>query len=272
MLQTTVQPVAPAAANTETGTPLLDVDKVTLRYKTPNLLITATEDVSFSVDRSDRFVLLGPSGCGKSTLLKAIGGYMAPASGSITIKGRPVKKPGADRMMVFQEFDQLLPWKTVLENVMFPLLVARKLPRAEAEAVARDYIDKVKLTRAVDTYPHMLSGGMKQRVAIARGMAMQPDILLMDEPFAALDALTRRQMQDELLQLWEETRFTVLFVTHSIAEAIKISNRILLLSPHPGRVRAEVRGVEGVRDDPVAATELEEQIHTMLFSEPGHRE
>ena len=251
-------------------TPLLSVDHVTLRYKTPNLLITATEDVSFNVRESDRFVLLGPSGCGKSTLLKAVGGYMTPAAGSIHINGRKVKSPGPDRMMVFQEFDQLMPWKTVLENVMFPLLVARKLPRAEAEARARDYIDKVKLTRAVDSYPHTLSGGMKQRVAIARGMAMQPDILLMDEPFAALDALTRRQMQDELLQLWEDTKFTVIFVTHSIAEAIKISNRILLLSPHPGRVKAEVVDVDKVSREDGSAAALEQGIHDLLFSsEPG---
>lgn len=254
------------------GRSLLTVDKVTLRYKTPNLLITATEDVSFSVERSDRFVLLGPSGCGKSTLLKAVGGYMAPVSGSIHINGRQVKKPGADRMMVFQEFDQLLPWKTVLENVMFPLIVARKLPHREAEARAKEYIDKVKLTRAIDSYPHTLSGGMKQRVAIARGMAMQPDILLMDEPFAALDALTRRQMQDELLQLWEDTRFTVIFVTHSIAEAIKVSNRILLLSPHPGRVKAEVIDVDRARQDDGSAAALERDIHNLLFSEAGHRE
>lgn len=271
MLQTKIAADKPTT-EMATAKPLLNVDKVTLRYKTPNLLITATENVSFSVAQSDRFVLLGPSGCGKSTLLKAIGGYMTPTAGRIEIKGQPVKKPGADRMMVFQEFDQLLPWKTVLENVMFPLTTARRLPRREAEAIARDYIEKVKLTRAVDTYPHMLSGGMKQRVAIARGMAMQPDILLMDEPFAALDALTRRQMQDELLQLWEDTRFTVIFVTHSIAEAIKISNRILLLSPHPGRVKAEVRDVESVRSDAAAAAKLEQEIHHMLFAEQGHRE
>ena len=170
-------------------------------------------------------------------------------------------------MMVFQEFDQLLPWKTVLQNVMFPLLVARKLPRREAEERARDYIEKVKLTRAVDAFPHTLSGGMKQRVAIARGMAMEPDILLMDEPFAALDALTRRRMQDELLQLWQDTRFTVLFVTHSIAEAIRIGNRILLLSPHPGRVKAEVDDVETVNAIEGGATKLETQIHDLLFME-----
>jgi NitT/TauT family transport system ATP-binding protein len=170
-------------------------------------------------------------------------------------------------MMIFQEFDQLLPWKTVLENVMFPLLMTRKLSRKDAEIRARAYIEKVSLTRVVDSYPHTLSGGMKQRVAIARGMAMEPDILLMDEPFAALDALTRRTCQDELLQLWAETKFTVLFVTHSIAEAIKIGNRILLLSPHPGRVKAEVIDVDKVSGEDGSAARLEKQIHDLLFAD-----
>lgn len=246
---------------------LLDVDRVTLRYKTAAAVLTATERVSFQVNRSDRFVLLGPSGCGKSTLLKAVGGYLPPSEGIITIAGRAVTAPGPDRMMVFQEFDQLLPWKTVLENVMFPLLDARRLPRRKAEAKARHYIEKVHLTRSIDAYPHTLSGGMKQRVAIARGMAMEPDILLMDEPFAALDALTRRTCQDELLQLWEDTRFTVLFVTHSIAEAIKIGNRILLLSPHPGRVKAEVVDVDTASVTDGSAGRLEKEIHDMLFAE-----
>ncbi|MGB6105078.1 MAG: ABC transporter ATP-binding protein [Pusillimonas sp.] len=248
---------------------LLEVDAVTLRYKTPESIITATDSVSFNVDSADRFVLLGPSGCGKSTLLKAVGGYLIPEEGEIRIKGKPVKRPGADRMMVFQEFDQLLPWKTVLENVMFPLLVARKMPRKEAEERARSYVEKVHLGKFADSYTHTLSGGMKQRVAIARGMSMEPDILLMDEPFAALDALTRRQMQDELLQLWDETRFTVMFVTHSIAEAIRIGNRILLLSPHPGQVKAEVSNVEAIADDPAAAAELEQEIHGLLFDQEG---
>lgn len=251
---------------------LLDVEVVTLRYKTATTLVTATEGVSFKVNVSDRFVLLGPSGCGKSTLLKAVGGYMRPDAGEIRIKDRVVRKPGADRMMVFQEFDQLLPWKTVLENVTFPLATARKMSRRQAEERARAYIDKVRLTDFADSYPHTLSGGMKQRVAIARGMAMEPDILLMDEPFAALDALTRRRMQDELLQLWEDTKFTVLFVTHSIAEAIRIGNRILLLSPHPGRVKAEVADVDCAAADDASAARLERQIHDLLFEEEGHRE
>lgn len=266
MLQT---PVAASArtAGAPSAAPLLEVENVTLRYKTTSLILTATDRVSFSVNRSDRFVLLGPSGCGKSTLLKAVGGYMLPSEGEIRIKDRTVKAPGADRMMVFQEFDQLLPWKTVLENVTFPLLNARGLSRNEAVDKARHYIEKVGLGRAIDSYPHTLSGGMKQRVAIARGMAMEPDILLMDEPFAALDALTRRTCQDELLQLWDETRFTVMFVTHSIAEAIKIGNRILLLSPHPGRVKAEVNDVDRVRPEDGSAAELERHIHDLLFSE-----
>ena len=143
--------------------------------------------------------------------------------------------------MVFQEFDQLLPWKTVKQNITFALTNGGRCSTGEeADDIARHYIHKVKLDRFEDTYPHMLSGGMKQRVAIARGMAMEPDILLMDEPFAALDALTRRQMQEELLQLWEDTHFTVLFVTHSIEEACIVGSRILVLSPHPGQVKAEL--------------------------------
>ena len=255
-------------------TALLDVSDVTLRYKTSSAVVTATERVSFTVDRSDRFVLLGPSGCGKSTLLKAVGGYMTPSEGRMRISGREISEPGADRMMIFQEFDQLLPWKTVLENVMFPLLMTRRLPRQEAEARARAYIEKVSLTRVVDAYPHTLSGGMKQRVAIARGMAMEPDILLMDEPFAALDALTRVRMQDELLALWDAVKFTVIFVTHSIPEAIKIGNRILLLSPHPGQVKAEINSVPRGEATSAAGVKLEQTVHDMLFAdrieEPGH--
>lgn len=253
-------------------TALLDVSDVTLRYKTSSAVVTATERVSFTVDRSDRFVLLGPSGCGKSTLLKAVGGYMTPSEGKMRISGREISEPGADRMMIFQEFDQLLPWKTVLENVMFPLLMTRRLPRKEAEQRARAYIEKVSLTRVVDAYPHTLSGGMKQRVAIARGMAMEPDILLMDEPFAALDALTRRKMQDELLDLWDDTKFTVLFVTHSIEEAIKIGNQILLLTPHPGQVRAELSSVPRDRMHSDEARALESRIHDMLFAPENEAE
>ena len=246
--------------------PLLAVQGVTLQYKTREHLVTATYRVSFDVLPSDRFVLLGPSGCGKSTLLKAVGGYLRPVEGAIRLKGAEVVRPGPDRVMVFQEFDQLLPWRTVMQNVMFPLVASGRLDGAAARERAREYVEKVKLGAFADSYPHMLSGGMKQRVAIARGMAMEPDILLMDEPFAALDALTRRKMQEELLALWDETRFTVLFVTHSIPEAIRIGTRILLLSPHPGQVKAELNSLPH-EAEPAALALLEQRIHSMLFAD-----
>ena len=257
----------PAASAVE---PILDVDGVTLQYKTKEHLITATYRVSFQIFPSDRFVLLGPSGCGKSTLLKGVAGYLKPVEGEMRLKGRVITDPGPDRVMVFQEFDQLLPWKTVKQNITFALLNGGRCDtKAQADEIAREYIHKVKLDRFEDTYPHMLSGGMKQRVAIARGMAMEPDILLMDEPFAALDALTRRQMQEELLQLWEETHFTVLFVTHSIEEALIVGSRVLVLSPHPGQVKAELNahhlGHTNVGDEAFAA--LQKRIHDMLFAD-----
>lgn len=247
--------------------PLLDVSGVTLQYKTQDHLVTATYRVDFRVFESDRYVLLGPSGCGKSTLLKAVGGYLTPTEGEIRLKGKVVTRPGPDRMMVFQEFDQLLPWKTVKENVLFPLVCSGKLSGKAAVEKAMQYIETVNLSKFANHYPHMLSGGMKQRVALARGMAMEPDVLLMDEPYAALDALTRRKMQDELLQLWDDIHFTVIFVTHSIPEAIKIGSRILLLSPHPGQVKAELASVPREGASVEASKALENRIHNMLFAD-----
>ena len=250
---------------------LLQVDGVSLEYRTPERVVRATHRVGFDVFEADRFVLLGPSGCGKSTLLKAIGGFIAPVEGSIRLDGRAVTAPGPDRIVVFQEFDQLPPWKTVKENVMFPLRASGTLGRREAAERALHYLAKVGLDKFADVHPHQLSGGMKQRVAIARALAMQPRVLLMDEPFAALDALTRRRMQEELLALWDEVRFTLLFVTHSIEEALVVGNRIALLSPHPGRMRAEINShaFDLASQGGVEFQATAQRIHRMLFEEEG---
>jgi NitT/TauT family transport system ATP-binding protein len=264
---------APSAqANGDTTTsevmPLLRANGVTLQYKTPDHLVTATYRVSFDIFPAERFVILGPSGCGKSTLLKAIAGFIKPVEGNILLKGHPVAAPGPDRMMVFQEFDQLLPWKTVLQNIMFPML-ENGVRRPEARERALDAVKRVGLAEFVDVYPHMLSGGMKQRCAIARAMAMKPDVLLMDEPYGSLDALTRRKMQDELLQLWDDIRFTLVFVTHSIEEAVIVGSRILVLSPHPGQVRAELNSPGFAHDarSSLAFQNLVNHISGMLFGE-----
>lgn len=249
--------------------PLLSVNNVSLEYRNEQRTVRATHDVSFDVFRGDRFVLLGPSGCGKSSLLKAVAGFIVPRSGNITMEGLPIKKPGPDRVVVFQEFDQLPPWKTVLENVMFPLLASKRLDKVAARERAQHWIGKVGLAGFEQAHPHTLSGGMKQRVAIARALAMQPEVLLMDEPFAALDALTRRKMQEELGRLWEELRFTLVFVTHSIEEALVVGNRILLLSPHPGRVRAELNSHQfGLHSAGSAEFQAaSSRIHGLLFDE-----
>ena len=272
MLMTEARTHRAESQGTVEATPLpvlLQVKGVTLQYKTPQHLVTATYRVDFDVHEADRFVILGPSGCGKSTLLKAVGGFMNPVEGSIRIRGREISAPGPDRMMVFQEFEQLMPWKTVLQNVLFPMKVSGRFKGTDARERALSALAKVNLSKFANVYPHMLSGGMKMRVAIARAMAMEPDILLMDEPFAALDALTRRKMQEELLGLWDQLHFTVMFVTHSIEEAILVGSRILVLSPHPGRVRAELNSTgfgHGSVDHPDFGR-LSRRIHDFLFED-----
>jgi NitT/TauT family transport system ATP-binding protein len=254
------------SASTTTGLPLISARGVTLRYRSETAITTATYRVSFDVLDRDRFVLLGPSGCGKSTLLKAIGGFLEPVEGELLLRGQRITKPGPDRAFVFQEFDQLLPWKTVRQNISFALTTGRRLDHRAAAERTQHFIDKVGLSHFADNYPHMLSGGMKQRVAIARAMATEPDVLLMDEPFAALDALTRDRMQEELLRLCDATRFAVIFVTHSIPEAIRVGTRILLLTPHPGQARAELDCPgQDARDS--SGRLLSERIHELLFEQ-----
>jgi NitT/TauT family transport system ATP-binding protein len=248
--------------------PVLKMSGVTLQYRTETSIVTAVYRVSFDVHHAERFILLGASGCGKSTLLKAAAGFIKPVEGSIEVNGCRVSGPGPNRMMVFQEFDQLLPWKSVEENIAYPMLVSGRFKRKNARERARCFMAKVGLEKFRDSFPYMLSGGMKQRVSIARAMAMEPDVLLMDEPFAALDALTRRKMQEELLQLWDDVRFTVVFVTHSIEEAVIVGSRVLVLTPHPGRVRAELDADPCVFADQGSGefAGLCNRIHSMLFT------
>lgn len=255
------------AALTAAAQPLLQVKNLTLEYRSEQRTVRATHEVSFDVHQGDRFVLLGASGCGKSSLLKSIAGFIPPRSGQILLQGQPVTEPGPDRVVVFQEFDQLPPWKRVLDNVAFGLIASRQCGKDEARERAHQALQTVGLSRAADAFPHQLSGGMKQRVAIARALVMRPRVLLMDEPFAALDALTRRSLQEELLRLWKELGFTLLFVTHAIEEALLVGNRILLLSPHPGRVRAELdAGAFGFDSLGSADFQAQQQrIHRLLF-------
>lgn len=251
------------------GERVLEVRELDIEFRTRGRHVAGVSNISFDIYEADRLVLLGPSGCGKSTLLKAIGGFVKPTHGEIVLDGQSVAKPGIDRMVVFQEFDQLAPWKTVAQNVMFPLRVGKGLSRSEARELALDTLEKVGLSRFADAFPHTLSGGMKQRVAIARALAVRPRVLLMDEPFAALDALTRTRMQEELLRLWEDTRVTLLFVTHSIEEALVVGTRIVLLDGQPGRLRAELdAGTFGL--DEVASPDFRRasaRIHDLLFGE-----
>jgi NitT/TauT family transport system ATP-binding protein len=251
----------------DTPQALLQIQDVSLEYQTRDRIVRATQGVCIDVFEGERYVLLGPSGCGKSTLLKAVAGFVTPAHGLITLQGQPVTGPGPDRVVVFQEFDQLAPWKTVLDNVLFALKASGTLRGAAARERALYYLDKVGLSAFTSAYPNTLSGGMKQRVAIARALAMQPRILLMDEPFASLDALTRRKMQEELLRLWDEVRFTLLFVTHSIEEALVVGSRIALLSPHPGRLRAEINAhaFDLQSQGSPAFQHAAQRIHSLLF-------
>jgi NitT/TauT family transport system ATP-binding protein len=200
--------------------------------------VLALEDVSIDVQPREFLALLGPSGCGKSTLLYLLGGFLPIEKGSIHVEGKPVAAPGPDRGIVFQHF-ALFPWKTVRANVLYGL-ERMGLARDERERRAQSFIDLVGLNGFEDSFPSQLSGGMKQRTAIARTLAFDPKILLMDEPFGALDAQTRSLMQEELLRIWQRTPKTVIFVTHDVQEAVYLADRVAVMSARPGRIKAIV--------------------------------
>lgn len=215
---------------------ILEVDKLSKHFETPQgNSVTALNNVSFKTHRREFVCVIGPSGCGKSTLIRILAGLENESSGRVMLDGKEVHGPGPDRGMVFQGYT-LFPWLTVKKNVMFGLERAGK-GKGPSESEALQWIDLVGLDKFADSYPHQLSGGMKQRVAIARALANQPRILLMDEPFGALDAQTRAKMQAYLMDIWKNIDITILFITHDLDEAIYLADRILVLKAHPGEVQ-----------------------------------
>jgi ABC-type nitrate/sulfonate/bicarbonate transport system ATPase subunit len=236
----------------------IEIRNVTLEYDTPAGRVTGVQDVSFDIGASEFVCIVGPSGCGKSTLLNTIAGFLSPVAGEIRIGGKPVTGHGMDRGVVFQDFAQLFPWRTALGNVTFGLEM-KGIGKEERERIAREQLRLVKLEKFTASYPHHLSGGMQQRVAIARALAYNPAVLLMDEPFAALDALTRDEMQRLLADVWRETRKTVIYVTHNVAEAVYLADRVIVMSPHPGTVKVQVKIPLARPRDPLSAEFLEWQ-------------
>jgi NitT/TauT family transport system ATP-binding protein len=254
---------------------ILDVQGLGKEFETPQGSVTALRDVSFHVHRREFVCVIGPSGCGKSTLIRILAGLESHTSGRVLLEGRPVVGPGPDRGMVFQGYT-LFPWLTVKKNVMFGLEVSGRGGIPEADAL--QWIDLVGLSKFANSYPHQLSGGMKQRVAIARALANQPRILLMDEPFGALDAQTRARMQTYLMEIWKNIDVTIVFITHDLDEAVYLADRILVLKANPGEVQELIevpvphpRSSEQFLGPEFLATKahLEELIHPPQAEEVG---
>ena len=218
----------------------LSVESFSKEFRTRSGVVAALSDISLGINEGEFVCLVGPSGCGKSTLLNIIAGLEEPDSGRVLSDGKQISGPGRDRMVMFQEH-ALFPWLDVMGNVMFGLKLKPNLSNTERREVARFYINLVGLERFASANIHELSGGMKQRVALARALAPNPRILLMDEPFAALDALTREQLYGDIQQIWEARKKTIIFVTHNVREAACLGNRVVLFSAHPGRIRDQFK-------------------------------
>ena len=247
---------------------VLEVKALSREFETPHGSVTALKNINFKTHKREFVCVIGPSGCGKSTLIRILAGLETPSKGQVLLDGKEVKGPGPDRGMVFQGYT-LFPWRTVKKNVMFGLEIAGR-GKMPSEEEAMQWIELVGLTKFANSYPHQLSGGMKQRVAIARALANQPRILLMDEPFGALDAQTRAKMQAYLMEIWQNIDITILFITHDLDEAIYLADRILVLKAHPGEVQELVevpvpqpRSTEQFLSPEFLATKkrLEELIH-----------
>lgn len=252
--------------------PKIVVKAITKEYRMKTGLFQALQQVSLHVLQNEFVSLVGPSGCGKSTLLRIIAGLDEPTSGTMTVSGHPIEGSGADRGMVFQSYT-LFPWLTVRENIEFGLSL-KKMPKKQRKEISDHYLKLVSLIPFADSYPKELSGGMKQRVAIARALANSPEVLLMDEPFAALDAQTKSDMQELLLEIWEREKTTVLFITHDIEEAIFLSQRVYVMQSHPGRIEKEVMIPDNLRRhkhirDSDAFIRLKREIISLLHKKKG---
>ena len=219
--------------------PILDIRRVTKRFTFNGESVTALAEADLRIEKGEFVCLIGPSGCGKSTLLRMVAGFETASEGEVHMWARPVPGPGPDRGMVFQDYG-LFPWLTVRGNIGFGP-AARGRPAREVRETEARFVEMVGLSRFADAFPHQLSGGMKQRVAIARVLANEAEVVLMDEPFGALDAMTRERLQAELLDIWAKQKLTVLFVTHAIEEAILLADRVVVMSPGPGRIVADER-------------------------------
>ena len=259
-----------AFANSKAGS--ISIDQVSVHFRTPGREVIALQDIDLEVAPGELVCLLGPSGCGKSTLLNTIAGFTAPTAGSVRVDSIPVRGPGPDRGMVFQEY-ALFPWMTVAQNIAFGLQIQAR-PKREIAARVDALLAQFELRDFHDRYPKDLSGGMRQRVAIARVLAIDSPILLMDEPFGALDALTRRSLQDELLSLWAKVQKTIVFVTHSIEESIYLADRIVVMTYRPGTVkRALAVGLERPRDPRSAGfNALEREVSALVMEEQARHE
>jgi NitT/TauT family transport system ATP-binding protein len=230
----------------------IQVRSITFEYETDKGRVLAVDNVSFGVADAKFLCILGPSGCGKTTILNMLAGFLKPTSGEILIGGRPVVGRGQDRGLVFQDFAQLFPWRTARRNVEFGLEI-RGVREADRRETALKFLGLVKLEKFAENYPHELSGGMQQRVAIARALAYNPAVLLMDEPFAALDAMTRDEMQKQLTEVWQATKKTVVYITHNVAEAVYLADDVLVLAAHPGTVKATLQLDLARPRDPLSA-------------------
>ena len=219
--------------------PLLEVNNLDKAFVGDGRTVTAIDKLTLSIEEHEFVSIVGPSGCGKSTFLHIVGGFEPATGGDLRLNGRPIGPPGPDRGMMFQDLS-LFPWLTAVQNVSWPLEM-KGMAKAERLAKAREYLDLVHLARYADFYPGQLSGGMKQRVALARLFALDPEVLLMDEPFGALDSQTRELLQEELQSVWRRTRKTALFVTHDIDESIYLATRLIVFTARPGRIKADIR-------------------------------